>query len=183
MSDWPHAPAHRLVSGATYIVTSATYGKAPIFNSMRRLNLLRNRLFALCSENDWHLQAWAMFPNHYHFVAQSETAGSLSKLVRELHSLTSHAVNALDGCAGRRVWFQYWETQLTNQRSYFARLRYVHENAVHHGIVRRAANYPWCSASWFERTALPSFRKTVLSFPCDRVSVRDSFEVHVKLPS
>jgi len=79
------------------------------------------------------------------------------------------------------VWFQYWETLLTNERAYLARLHYVHENAVHHGIVRSAASYPWCSAAWFERSARPAFRKTVLRFPCDRVSVPDEFEVAVKL--
>jgi putative transposase len=86
-------------------------------------------------------------------------------------------VNERDSTAGRKVWFQYWDSHLSFEKSYFARLRYVHENAVHHGLVSVASNYPWCSAGWFERSAEASFRKTILSLPCDTINVRDDFEV------
>ena len=163
------------------MVTAATYGKQPVFNSRSRLKLLCETLMYLCSASGWRLQAWAVFPNHYHFVAESDSPANLSSTIRRLHSLTAHAMNELDRQPGRKVWFQYWDTLLTNQNTYLARLRYVHENAVHHGVVARAANYPWCSATWFELKAKPAFRKTVLGQPCDRISVPDTFEVAIKL--
>jgi putative transposase len=181
MIVWPHGPSHVVSERGTYIVTAATYGKQPVFASKSHLNLLCETLLRLCSDHGWNLQAWAVFPNHYHFVADSPSPQSLSGVIRRLHSLTARAVNELDREAGRRIWFQYWDTRVTNQRSYLARLRYVHENAVRHGLVPRAANYPWCSAAWFERKATPAFRKTVLSFPCDRISVPDEFEVAMEL--
>jgi putative transposase len=125
--------------------------------------------------------AWAVFPNHYHFVAQSASPENLPETIRRLHSITARAINDRDRRPGRKIWFQYWDTLLTNEKSYFARLRYVHENAVHHRVVARAANYPWCSAAWFERTANPAFRKTILGFPCNRITIPDTFEVTVKL--
>jgi len=51
----------------------------------------------------------------------------------------------------------------------------VHENPVHHGLVRTATAYPWCSAGWFERTASRAFQSTVSSFKIDRVKVYDDF--------
>ena len=177
MPDWPHAPVHRVSETGAYIVTASTYGKEPLFASRSRLTLLCKALFQASLERSWSLRAWAIFPNHYHFVADSCAPESLRDLIRHLHSVTARAVNGLDKRPGRKVWFQYWETRLKNQRSYFARLRYVHENPARHRVVRRSANYPWCSAGWFERRATPSFRKTVLSFPCDRISVVDDFEV------
>ena len=181
MADWPHGPSHVITERGTYLVTAATHGREPVFGSKLRLNLLRDTLLQLCSGNGWHLQAWAVFPNHYHFIAACASPENLSTVIRRLHSVTARAVNERDQQSGRKVWFQYWDTLLTNQKSYFARLRYVHENAVHHRVVARAANYPWCSAAWFERKATPAFRRTVLTFPCDRVSVPDSFDVVVKL--
>ncbi len=181
MADWPHGPSHRVTDCGTYIVTAATYGKLPIFASRSRLSLLCEMLLKVCLDNGWNVQAWAVFPNHYHFVASSNAPANLSTTIRRLHSLTARAVNQRDLQAGRKVWFQYWDTLLTNQNSYLARLRYVHENAVRHGVVARAANYPWCSAGWFERKAAPGFRKTVLGVPYDRISVPDSFEVSIKL--
>jgi putative transposase len=181
MADWPHGPSHRVTERGTYIVTAATCGKQPFFGSKARLNFLCDTLFQICSEDAWNLQAWAVFPNHYHFVADSASPGLLPGTIRHIHSLTAHAVNKRDRQPGRRVWFQYWDTLLTNQKSYLARLRYVHENALRHGVVARAVNYPWCSAAWFERKASPAFRKTVLAWPCDRISIADSFEVSITL--
>jgi REP-associated tyrosine transposase len=73
--------------------------------------------------------------------------------------------------------FQYWETHLTFQRSYFARLSYVHQNPVRHGLVRTASQYPWCSAGWFERKASPAFFKTIMGFLIDKLEIPDDFEV------
>jgi putative transposase len=143
--------------------------------------MLCGTLLECCSTENWDLQAWCAFPNHYHLIASSDCPGSLRKVISTLHSLTAHSINKLDGTPGRRIWYQYWDSLISNQRSYFARLRYVHENAVRHGIVRRASNYPWCSASWFERIGRPAFRNTVLAFPCDRVRVPDPFPVSFRL--
>jgi putative transposase len=176
-SDWPHSPLHRLAEGGTYIVTAATHGQEPLFRTRLRLSSLCQALQTLSQEYEWNLQAWAVFPNHYHFVGISASGATLLSLIRHLHSVTARDLNHEDARPGRKVWFQYWETRVTNQRSYFARLRYVHENAVRHGLVHRASNYPWCSAGWFERTATPAFRKTVLGFPCDRITVPDEFNV------
>jgi hypothetical protein len=68
-------------------------------------------------------------------------------------SLSAHEVNRGQNEPGRKVWLQYWESQITFHRSFLARLNYVHQNGVHHGIVRRASLYQWCSAGWFLRKA------------------------------
>jgi len=52
-----------------------------------------------------------------------------------------------------------------------ARLNYVNQNPVRHGIVPVAENYKWCSASWFAENAPPAFAKAVKSFKIDHVSV------------
>ena len=82
----------------------------------------------------------------------------------------------MDGTPGRRVWYQYFDSHITYQRSYLARLKYVHQHGVHHRLVGDAENYPWCSASWFARKAKPSFCRTVAGFKIDRVNVMDPFE-------
>lgn len=177
MSDWPHSPLHRVTQGGTYIVTAATYGQQPLFGTRSRLSFLCQSLQKFSTRYDWSLQAWAVFPNHYHFVGTSSSGFTLRTLIRHLHSATARELNQKDDRPGRKVWFQYWETNITNQRSNFARLHYVHDNAVRHSLVRRAVNYPWCSAGWFERKSAPAFRKTVFSFPYDKVSVPDTFSV------
>jgi len=178
MPDWPHSPLHRLTEAGAYMVTAGTYQKAPYFRREQRLTLLCEGLLRLTREHGWQLQAWAVFPNHYHFVATSPPeAQSLRALLRRLHAGTAKEINQLDHAPGRKVWFEYWDTRITNERSYFARLNYVHRNAVHHELVREPTLYAWCSAGWFAREAPASFRRTVMQFPCDRVRVVDDFQV------
>jgi putative transposase len=177
---WPHAPTHRLGTGGTFIVTAGTYLKEHHFQGEDRLRFLHAQLLYLAHELGWHLEAWAVFSNHYHFVGHSpessSDATSLSSLIRTLHVTTSGWVNKLDHQLGRVVWFNYWETRLTFEKSYRARLNYVHQNPVRHGIVPVANQYRWCSAAWFERTASAADVRNIYGFKMDRVNVVDDFD-------
>jgi len=178
---WPHAPTHQLSESGTYLVTAGTYLKRHRFRSRERLLVLHRGLLTVARDFGWQLEAWAVFSNHYHFVAQSPAddkgADSLSQMLGLLHEKTAKWVNELDGTRGGQVWHNFRETRLTYQKSYFARLKYVHQNAVKHGLVRAASEYPWCSAAWFERTATPAQVKTIYGFKTDRVHVFDAYEV------
>ena len=179
-TPWPHAPTHQLANRGTYFVTGSTYQKAHHFRGAERLRQLHDGLLTIAHDFDWHLEAWSVFSNHYHFVAKSprldENAESLSSMVKTLHVKTSEFVNDLDQDPGRQVWFNYWETRLTYQISYLARLNYTHQNAVKHGLVPVANQYPWCSARWFERTASLSQVKTIYRFDIAKVKVADEFD-------
>jgi len=145
------------------------------------MGVLHRGLLRVLQAGGWALEAWAVFPNHYHFVAHSpadaDSAKPLSDILAELHRKTAHWVNQLDGTKGRRVWHNFRETRLTYEKSYLARLTYCHQNAVKHGVVRVANQYPWCSAAWFERTARPAQVKTIYALPTDAVQITDDFDV------
>ena len=174
---WPHAPEHRLTEAGTYRVTAGTYRKEHGFGRPERLAVLQRGLLKLAVEYGWTLEAWAVFSNHYHFVAQAPAAGAsnLSVMLKELHAKSALWINRLDRQPGRKVWHNFWETRLTHQRSYLARLSYVHRNAVRHGLVKVASHYPWCSAGWFEQTASHAQVRTIYGFKVDRVAVSDGF--------
>jgi len=160
---------------AAYIVTAGTYQKQKYFDTPASLTMLTNLLLDLAGDHGWMMQAWAVFPNHYHFVAESQRPETLRLLIRELHSRSALKLNREQNAPGRKVWFQYWESQLTFHRSFLARLNYVHQNPVRHRLVLKASQHKWCSAGWFERKADPAFLKTVSSFPTDRLDVPDDF--------
>ena len=174
---WPHSPSHLFVPNAAYRVTAATYGKRRLFNSAPSLDLLTRTLFEYAERFEWCLQAWAVMPNHYHFLAHAPAdPDTLKSFLRSLHSTTARWLNQCDETPGRRVWFQYWDTCLTYEKSYLARLHYVHSNPEKHRLTADARNYRWCSMNWFMRNADNSFRRTVTSFKIDRLNIRDDFD-------
>ncbi len=176
---WPHAPTHQLAESGTYFVTAGTYLKEHHFRTPEQLDALQCGLLSVTRDFSWKLVAWAVFSNHYHFVAHSPTnsvdASNLSRMLGVLHTRTARWINQMDNAPGRKVWHNFWDTKLTYQKSYLTRLNYVHQNAVKHGLVPVANQYPWCSARWFEQIASPAMVRSIYRFKIDRLSVRDNF--------
>jgi putative transposase len=175
--DWPHAPPHRLSQHGTYFVTTGTLHKAHYFRGADRLDHLHAELLRHAAEAGWQLEAWAVFSNHYHFVAHARPeVVPMGAMLKELHRTTSIFVNQLDGEPGRQVWFNFRDKELTYESSYYARLAYVHNNPVKHGLVAAARRYRWCSAAWFERTASPAQVATLTKIKTDSVNVFDDYQ-------
>jgi putative transposase len=180
MSDqvtyWPHAPMHSLSEQGVYMVTAGIYQKQCLLNTPEKLGLVRDMLFKNATQFEWRLQAWAVMANHYHFIAISpENPESLQRFVSQLHEYSAKKLNRLDEMPGRKVWHNYWDSHITHQTSYFARLRYVHQNPVHHGLVENASNYRWCSQAWLEHNTERSFVNTLARFKTARLNIPDDF--------
>jgi putative transposase len=176
--DWPHAPPHRLAEGGVYFVTARARDQFHRLADSSMKDWFETTLFDLVEEYGWRLEAWCVLSNHYHVVAHSpegvKSAESLRTMVQKLHSLTTKELNRRENRPGRtRLWQNYRETHVTYQRSYLARLNYVHQNAVHHGLVRDASHWKWCSAKKFKESVSPAWLKTIASFNYDEIAAED----------
>ena len=158
------------------MITAGTLHKARLFNTAAKLDVFRDTTLQLIEAYSLSLRAWAFFANHYHLIVGFEHAQSpLRRFIRHVHREVAVRLNELDSTPRRKVMYQFWDTALTFEKSYFARLHYVHHNPVHHGLVAVAADYPWCSARWFETNARPASVRTVYSFKIDTLNVPDQF--------
>ena len=176
--DWPHAPPHRLAESGVYFLTSRTRDGKHLLAEDEMKDWFQAKLKELAKEYGWKLEAWAILSNHYHFVAHSpdgeDSAKSLKAWVQKLHSQSTKEINRRDKCPGRsRLWQNFRETRLTHQKSYLARLHYVHQNAVHHGLVRKGTQWKWCSASEFVAAVSPAWVRTVASFRYEEIANGD----------
>ncbi len=174
--DWPHAPPHRLSEAGVYFITARTHQQRHLLHTPARRDWLLALLQSVFGEQGWHLEAWAVLSNHYRVVAHSPpgSAATLRPLIQKLHSQSTKRLNAEDETPGRtRLWQNYRETHLTWQRSYLARLNYVHQNPRHHGLVARASQWPWCSAAEFKASVTPAWLRTVSRFPFDTIAAED----------
>jgi putative transposase len=126
---WPHAPPHYFTPHGTYIITAATLHRKPLFDSDVKPHLFRDTTFELARDYALILQAWAFFTNHYHLVASFEnTRPTHRDFVRDLHRELSIRLNRVDAIPGRPVMYEFWDTHLTFEKSWLARLNYVHQN-------------------------------------------------------
>jgi putative transposase len=174
---YPHNPPHYFVPNAMYIVTGSLLYKKRLLTDNNHKSLVCDNLFEIMHRWGWALEAWSVLENHYHFIARSpEDPLTLEKLIRQLHSKTAMLLNKLDKTPGRQVWYNYWDTCITHETSYYARLHYVHINPVKHGLVENAEDYPFGSYRWFLDEADESFRDKVINQPINRVDIFDDFD-------
>ncbi|HEY5729244.1 MAG TPA: transposase [Anaerolineales bacterium] len=180
---YPHNPPHWFVSNAIYMVTGSTLYKKPFLdNEEKRANFLET-LFERTKIWGWVLHAWAVMVNHYHFIAQSpENALSLKMLMQGLHSINAKFVNRMDGTPGRRIWYNYWDTCLQTETSYYMRMNYVLLNPMKHGLVENPDDYPFSSYRYFVENTELEFRTMVLSQPIDDLQIEDEFQNFLNSP-
>jgi len=54
-------------------------------------------------------------------------------------------LNRHDGTRGRKVWYNYWDECIRDERDYYNRLNYIHVNPVKHGYVEDPEDYEFSS--------------------------------------
>lgn len=173
---YPHNPPHYFVSNAVYMVTGAILHKHHLLSEDRRKEFFLKTLFEKAKLFGWNLEAWAVLHNHYHFIGQApQDSTTLTKLLQQVHSITAIQINRWDNVRGRQVWQNYWDTCITYEKSYLARLRYVPENPVKHGLAENAMDYPFCSFRWFIERGDDDLIEQVVNQPMNKVNVFDDF--------
>ena len=172
--SYAHNPPHLFVPDAIYIVTGSTIGKVKYFDNETKRAFLQETLLERASQLNWKLEAWAILPNHYHFVARApEEASTLPTLIRSIHSLSARYVNKLDNQPGRRIWHNYWDKCINSDKDYLARLHYVMLNPVKYGYVEIPEEYKFSSYVWFQEKSEIEFKREVFSSSIDCLSVED----------
>ena len=73
------------------------------------------------------------------------------------------------------VWWNYWDTCLTYEGSYYARFNYIHWNPLKHGVTARPEEYPFSSYRAFLAEQEADIHRLERAYPFDRVRVRDDF--------
>jgi len=175
---YKHNPPHLFRSEAKYFITASTY----LRKSFLKLDSAKERLLYSIqrgfSENGWLLEDWVVLNNHYHLMADAQNnALNLSRIMRDIHKFTAlwmkKNITGLDKEA--HIWYNYWDTCITYEKSYFARLNYIWHNPTKHGYVEDAAD--WKFGSYYlrmknEKGLLVEIGK---KYPCDKVKVKDNF--------
>ena len=140
-----HQPCRLESLTSAYLITAANYEHLPLMRTQERREAWEAKILALFSENlDWELLGWSILPNHYHLLVQTDLELFAHKIGR-LHNGVATQWYREDDTPGRQVWFRFSERGIRNERHLRVALNYVHFNAVKHGYVVAARDWPTCS--------------------------------------
>ena len=142
-----HRPPHRDFEGpVTFIITAACYEHRPMVGqSPDRIGNFEQAILDACAEANAKMFGWCILPNHYHLLTRTDNIKLLRKEIGKVHGRTARTWYLEDGQTGRKVWFNFFDRDMKSSRHWWASLNYVHNNAVHHGYVRRWQDWPYSS--------------------------------------
>jgi Transposase IS200 like len=84
--------------------------------------------------------------NHVHFVSVPIEADSLTKVFNTLHMRYSQHTNRKTKATGH-LWQGRFFSCILDEKHLYACIRYVENNPVRAGLVKRAEEYRWSSAA------------------------------------
>ena len=140
-----HHPPHIFLDNTYYFLTARTYQKKKIFSTDKKKQLLINGLKAEFRKQHFELVAWVVLDNHYHIEFKAGEAKVLSKIINLIHGKTSYLVNKLDCVRDRKVFQNYWDHCIRDEKDYYKHFNYIHHNPIKHGYKKEMEGYKFSS--------------------------------------
>jgi putative transposase len=171
-----HTPAHLFVNDSFFFITAGCYHKKAYVDSDAKKEFL---YVTICKEVKRYLaelHGWVLLDNHYHILIKLQDAFLLPRLIQTIHSKSAITINNIDGQRGRKVWYDYWDECIRDQKDFYTKLNYIHLNPVKHGYVDDPAKYPFSSYHpYFSEKGEDKIRILMSSYPVDKVKTADDF--------
>ena len=95
------------------------------------------------------LLAYCLMPNHVHFLLWPRKDGDLGRFMQWLSSIHAKELHTWRGTTGQGAVYQahYRASAVDTQTYFYTAARYIEFNPVRAGLVTRAEDWPWSSAS------------------------------------
>ena len=139
--------ARTIVSNIPYHVTQRGNRKQDIFFSSDDRKRYLDWLFLYSSIYRFDILAYCLMTNHVHIVGIPRKSDSMSRTIQTVHMRHTQAVNRERSWTGHLWHSRYFSTALDNSYLWQA-IRYVEQNPVRAGLVRKSEEYPWSSAMY-----------------------------------
>jgi REP-associated tyrosine transposase len=144
---------HATNTGQTYMITSTTWERRPLFRNDRWARLLIDTLYHYrCTA--YFLHEFVVMPDHIHVMLTPKT--SVERVVQFIKGGFSYRAKK-DLGSNMEVWQRgFSDHRIRNAADYLRHVRYIRENPVRKHLCGAAPEYPYSSAhSGFELDPVP----------------------------
>lgn len=169
-----HVPAHLFIDEALYFVSCRTYHGERILDTHDKKRIVQQTLLEVIREFHYEPHAWVILDNHYHVLFQVSHSKAIPLLFQKIHGRSSFELNRIDGVRGRRVWYNYWDECIRDERDYYNKLNYIHLNPVKHGYVEDAEDYEFSSyRAYLESNGEGRLKEILVRYPIKHLLKND----------
>ena len=97
-------------------------------------------------EERYKLLNWCVMPNHVHALLKQMEGHQLGRVMQSLKSFTARRANELLNRRGAFWQRDYFDRYIRNEEHLYRTRRYIENNPVKAGLVRRPEEWRWSSA-------------------------------------
>jgi putative transposase len=117
--------------------------------SIEKKQLFLDSLKAGFHKYDYMLYAWVILDEHYHIEFEAQDSKMLSKIMNQLHGSLSYLFNMMDSTKGRKIFQNYWDTCVREEKDLWRRFNYIHHNPVKHGYCQNMEDFTFSSFTYY----------------------------------
>lgn len=137
------SPGVSYVGIQRYSLRLCTYGRARLFASREFVQVALTQIQRTCDDEAFELLAYCFMPDHVHLVVEGKQPTSdFKNLASLMKQRTAYAFRTWRGVP--LLWQDScFERVLRNDEATAVVIRYVYDNPVRAGLVRRYQDYPF----------------------------------------
>ena len=158
---------NNLVDEHFFFVTTTIVKFLPIFRDHSFCDILVNNIKHYQLRYKFEILAYCIMPSHFHWILEVNPAlGTISDIMRDIKKFTAwqifdkvkanenaelekifkeEAKDIID--QERKLWMKRFDDEvIRNEKMYWAKLLYIHNNPVEAGIVSKPEEYKYSSA-------------------------------------
>jgi len=143
-----HHPPHLLVDNSWYFITAHTKGEHDISCADFKYVWI-NTIKELTKKYNFRLYAWVILNNHYHVLCKVRNGQNLPAFINRLHGSTSYHINKKRNTRGKKIWSNYWDRIVRDEKDFWTKFNYIHYNPVKHEYVNDPINWEYSSYRYF----------------------------------
>ncbi len=162
---------HFNIPGQAHELTFSCYRRLPLLSRDRTRRWIIESIEAARKNRGFAVLAFVIMPKHVHIIVYpSDQPYDIAWFLKGIKQPVSRKAHAwllkndqqwlekltLVRTDGLRV-FRFWQAgggydrNIDRQATLRQMIEYIHNNPVRRGLVDRAVEWPWSSASWYER--------------------------------
>ena len=162
---------HFNLAGQAHELKFSCYRRLPLLSSDRTRGWVIESIEAARKKRGFAVLAYVIMPEHIHIIVYpSDQPYDIAWFLKSIKQPVSRKAHAwllkhdqqwlkkltLVRKDGQRV-FRFWQAgggydrNIDRQATLRQMIEYLHNNPVRRGLVDRAVEWPWSSASWYER--------------------------------
>ena len=134
------------ITPAIYFLTTCTADRRAVLANDEAFAVLSAEFEAAPTRYGWTVGRFVVMPDHIHFFCvsdESPNAASLSRFIGGFKQWTAKAILQSRGFAPPLWQKQFFDHIMRSSESYESKWRYVLENPVRAGLVKRTEDWPY----------------------------------------